>query len=110
MDRCHETSQWAPMVTDVTASVEHHRYQGICAVFSAAGENGRANVAIGDLRFASSIRQFKMKRVKTVRGIRAFGRSARPCILYPKWCRAAWGAATPQNDARGSIFKPLIPN
>ena len=51
MERCHETSQWAPIETDVTANAEHHRYHGICPVFSAAGEIGRANVAIGDLRY-----------------------------------------------------------
>jgi hypothetical protein len=49
--------------------VEHHKYQGICAAFSAAGENGRTNVAIGDLRCASRIREFTPKRVKTGLGM-----------------------------------------
>src|ERR1700682_3383692 len=34
MERCHETSQCAPIATEVTARVTHHRYQGmrrVCA-------------------------------------------------------------------------------
>ena len=29
MERCQETSQCAPMVTEVTARAAHHRYHGI---------------------------------------------------------------------------------
>lgn len=29
IDRCQETSQCAPIETEVTATTEHHRYQGI---------------------------------------------------------------------------------
>ena len=46
MDRCHETSQCAPTVTDVTASAEHHRYHGIPAVRSALIGAVGVNVAI----------------------------------------------------------------
>ncbi len=49
IDRCHDTSQCAPMVTDVTARVEHHRYQGMEAVRSAVIDRGRVRVAIFDL-------------------------------------------------------------
>src|ERR1700733_14386293 len=33
MERCQETSQWAPMVTEVTASAAHHRYHGMRGSF-----------------------------------------------------------------------------
>ena len=46
MVRCHETSQCAPTVTEVTPKAEHHRYQGMCAVRSSVWDNGRAIVAI----------------------------------------------------------------
>jgi len=46
IEACHETSQCAPMLTDVTASAEHHRDQGMCAVRSSVWDNCRANVAI----------------------------------------------------------------
>jgi len=28
MERCHEISQWAPIIADVTARTEHQMYQG----------------------------------------------------------------------------------
>jgi hypothetical protein len=49
MDLCHETSQCAPMVTEVTAKVEHHKYQGMFDIRSAVGDNGLTAVAIFDL-------------------------------------------------------------
>jgi hypothetical protein len=37
------------MVTDVTAKVEHHKYQGMLDVRSAVGDNGLTTVATFDL-------------------------------------------------------------
>jgi hypothetical protein len=36
MERCQETSQCAPMVTEVTASAAHQRYQGMVLGFAVA--------------------------------------------------------------------------
>lgn len=36
MERCQETSQCAPIVTDVTARAAHQRYHGIRSVVTAA--------------------------------------------------------------------------
>src|SRR5277367_6244627 len=50
MERCQETSQWAPMATEVTARAAHQRYQGICAAAVAAGRVGVRVAILIDLR------------------------------------------------------------
>src|SRR5215472_11491736 len=55
MERCQDTSHCPPMVTDVTARAQHHRYHGTRAPVWARREAGWVKVAIATS--ASSIGQ-----------------------------------------------------